>query len=344
MRGINTITATHGTMYRGAQNTSLWLDELTYSNTPITDVDTTPPAVPAGLTATPGASQVALTWSANSESDLLGYLVYRNGIRLFMLPIAETTFVDSVLADGTYSYQVRAVDARGNSSALSAAVLATVATTPPASGTLVDAGFENGADGATLASPPWTVIGAPQHREYDTARAKNGSQSGWIQGPPTAAYGGVSEIRTAGMTADGSEMRFWAYFDTTNQTRDILDTPVLAADRAFTLQFDSLGNINVRTDRTVQGYVTGLYTPVGTYAVGWTQFRLVYDFATQTYTLSKRASTSDAWTQLKAAGAAGYAIPMRGVNTITSTHGTMWRGYEGANMWLDDLAYVDSGN
>ncbi|MEI8081920.1 MAG: hypothetical protein WCI74_08765, partial [Actinomycetes bacterium] len=59
------------------------------------------------------------------------------------------------------------------------------------SGTLVDNGFESGADGATLANPPWAgVAGAPQHREYDNARAKVGAQSAWIQGPAAASNGG----------------------------------------------------------------------------------------------------------------------------------------------------------
>ena len=38
--------------------------------------------------------------------------------------------------------------------------------------------------------PAWTLSGAPQRREYDTARAKIGALSGWIQGPrppPTPA-------------------------------------------------------------------------------------------------------------------------------------------------------------
>ena len=34
------------------------------------------------------------------------------------------------------------------------------------------------------------------------------------------------------------------------------------------------------------------------------------NFTNQTYTLSRRANAADVWTQLKAAGATGYAIPM----------------------------------
>ena len=39
--------------------------------------DTTPPATPTGLAATPGSGSVALSWTANNEADLAGYNVYR---------------------------------------------------------------------------------------------------------------------------------------------------------------------------------------------------------------------------------------------------------------------------
>ena len=107
------------------------------------------------------------------------------------------------------------------------------------------------------------------------------------------------------MTADGSEIRFWAYFDTTNQYRTYDDFAAATADRASFIQFSNNGQVYVYTNRAgnPSGYTTNGYTSVGTYSTGWTQYRLVYDFSTQTYTLSKRASATDAWTPLKAAAA-----------------------------------------
>ena len=170
--------------------------------------------------------------------------------------------------------------------------------------------------------------------------------SAWIQGRPPPPTPASVETASAGMTANGAEIRFWVYFDTTNQYRIARRLPaVAAADRASSVQFANDGHIYVCTDRAgnPNGYTTGAYTPVGTYAIGWTEFRIVYDFASQTYTLSKRASATDPWTPLKAAGATGYAIPFRGANTITATHGTLFRAYQNANLWLDELALADGG-
>jgi hypothetical protein len=214
--------------------------------------------------------------------------------------------------------------------------------------TLVDGGFESGTDGTNLSSSAWTVVGGPQRYEYDSLQAKNGSLSAWIQGPATAGNGGVVETASGAMTQNGAETSFWVYFDATNQQRIVDDyaVGVATADRIFYMQYAPSGAINVWTDRAgnPSGYKTGAWTPVGTYTTGWTQFRMVYTFTgdgAQTYTLSKRAAATDAWTPLKAGTASTYAIPFRGTNTITRTHGTLWRANLGANLWLDDLTFSE---
>jgi hypothetical protein len=96
--------------------------------------DTFPPAMPTGLAAVPGSGSIDLSWEPNTESDLAGYLVYRQLVaadgtlagtptRLTSVPVPAPAFSDPTAATGvTYSYRVTAVDAAGNTSPASAEV------------------------------------------------------------------------------------------------------------------------------------------------------------------------------------------------------------------------------
>ncbi len=100
--------------------------------------DTTPPAVPSGLTAGSGNGFVGLNWADNSESDLDGYLVYRSLASggpysaITGSPIGSSAFTDNAVSNGTtYYYVVTAVDLTGNESAQSSQVSATPTAPPP---------------------------------------------------------------------------------------------------------------------------------------------------------------------------------------------------------------------
>jgi len=99
------------------------------SATPVAPPDTTAPSVPTGLTATPGSTQVALSWTASTDNvGVTGYRVYRGGV-LIAAPTG-TSYTDTGLTNGTaYSYKIAAVDAAGNASAQTAAVSGTPADT-----------------------------------------------------------------------------------------------------------------------------------------------------------------------------------------------------------------------
>jgi hypothetical protein len=87
--------------------------------------DTTPPATPAGVAATPGPGQVTLSWTRGAEADLAGYRVLRDGVQIAALGIV-TSYVDSgLLSTRSYSYTVTAVDSSGNVSGASTPVSAT---------------------------------------------------------------------------------------------------------------------------------------------------------------------------------------------------------------------------
>ncbi len=104
--------------------------------------DTTPPAVPSGLTAVPASkSQIDLSWNPSSDNvGVTGYDVFRDDTLLTSLG-PQTTYSDTSASAGTtYSYQVRAKDAAGNLSALTTPAAATTPTT----GALFADGFESG--------------------------------------------------------------------------------------------------------------------------------------------------------------------------------------------------------
>lgn len=89
-------------------------------------VDNAPPAAPVLLTAAPNGSDVTLTWRANTEEDLAGYLLFRNeqlanasGIVTGSLKpylITGTTYINRGLPDGNHKYYLIAMDHAGNMS------------------------------------------------------------------------------------------------------------------------------------------------------------------------------------------------------------------------------------
>jgi chitodextrinase len=105
-----------------------------------TQADTTPPSAPGTPVATTvTASQVGLSWTASTDNvGVVGYRVIRNGS--VIATVSGTTYTDSgVSASTSYTYQVVAADAAGNT-----ASSGTLSVITPAPGTLFSDGFETG--------------------------------------------------------------------------------------------------------------------------------------------------------------------------------------------------------
>jgi fibronectin type 3 domain-containing protein len=90
-------------------------------------VDIFPPAVPEGLSAVPAPQSIELNWTRNTETDFMGYNIYRsvdNGPFRKIAPLMEfPAFSDSMIEAGKrYRYTVSAVDLTGNESAQTAPV------------------------------------------------------------------------------------------------------------------------------------------------------------------------------------------------------------------------------
>lgn len=78
------------------------------------------PDTPTGLQTSSQSGSIVLTWTANTEEDILGYMVYRYnesaGIwETIGRQVEGTEFVDNICAKGkTYKYRIRAVDQAWN--------------------------------------------------------------------------------------------------------------------------------------------------------------------------------------------------------------------------------------
>jgi uncharacterized repeat protein (TIGR01451 family) len=104
-------------------------------------VDNRPPAAPTGLAATAAGANASLAWTANAETDLAGYLLYRDGRlvnaagpvvgSLASYLLTATSYADRNLPDGTFAYQVYAMDRAGNVSGPSAVARLTLDTHAP---------------------------------------------------------------------------------------------------------------------------------------------------------------------------------------------------------------------
>jgi endonuclease I len=94
--------------------------------------DTTAPSAPVGLSATSESAQISLNWSANNESDLAGYNLYRSEVsgsgyvKINGSVLTSTNYVDSALSASTsYYYVLTALDSSANESTNSSEAAAT---------------------------------------------------------------------------------------------------------------------------------------------------------------------------------------------------------------------------
>ncbi len=126
-------------------------------------VDSHPPAAPTGVSVAMDGTSGALSWTANSEPDVVSYRVYRGeGSAEPSTKIATTgadtvTFSDPGLNPGTsYRYAVIAVDSSGNASDRSTVAQLTVAINAQGPGV-----YENDSAVVTL-NGPWTTTASNQ--------------------------------------------------------------------------------------------------------------------------------------------------------------------------------------
>lgn len=166
-------------------NESVPSDEVV--STPIEPPDTTPPARPIGLKATPGVAEVKLTWDANTEPDLAGYFVYKDGHQLFDVPIVDTEFtvIGGMSFTDDTEFHIRAVDTSGNLSMISNVVkakpLRPTDTIPPGDPTNLKA--QVSADAVRIITQ-WDAVPDPDLDGYYIYVSKDGGSTWTRNNPP----------------------------------------------------------------------------------------------------------------------------------------------------------------
>ena len=106
-------------------------DKLLWKFLPVDhSIDATAPTTPTGLTATPQSGAVKLTWAANVDEDIFGYMVYRYNAAVGIWEcigrkVQGTAFLDNTCRKGQpLRYRIRALDKAYNLSDPSAEVQA----------------------------------------------------------------------------------------------------------------------------------------------------------------------------------------------------------------------------
>ena len=160
-----------------------------------TPIDNLAPATPTGFAAaahvTTTGGEIALSWSANSEADVVKYRLYRatsaSGPFAAIADVSSgTSYTDSGLANGTtYYYEIAAVDANANVSAQTSAVSAvprdSVAPSAPVGVSAADKAHDTG--GAIVVS--WSIASENDVASYTVYRAD-------VAGGPYTSVGDAS--------------------------------------------------------------------------------------------------------------------------------------------------------
>jgi fibronectin type 3 domain-containing protein len=280
-----------------------WVMQMVAFRTPTAGAPT-PPTAPTNLTATVSGSQINLSWTASTDNvGVTGYLMDRclgAGCTTFaqIATPTATTYSDTGLTPGSYSYRVRATDAAGNLSPYSNVASATIAivAAPPAITSAITA------SGRVRSAFSYQITATNAPTSYGAAGLPAGlsvnAGTGLISGTPASAATSTVTLSATNSAGTGNATLML----TIAAAPPAITSATTASGRvgsAFSYQITAT---NTPTGYGAAGLPAGLAVNIGTGLISGTPTSA----ATSTVTLSatNSAGTGNATLTLTIAGAA----------------------------------------
>jgi PKD repeat protein len=227
-------------------------------------VQGTVPGAPTGLTATPGTSQVSLSWTApasNGGVNITSYRVYRGtssgGETLLTTGGcsglgAVLSCTDTGLTNGqAYFYRVTAVNAIGEGAQSNEATATPNGSGCTANQLLGNPGFENGSSSPA----PWTVTSTHSPLEVINNNSleppHGGSWDAWLDGWGKTTTDTLSQTITLPAGCTNYNFSFWLHIDTAETTTstkyDTLKVQVLNSSGTVLSTLHTYSNLDHNT-------------------------------------------------------------------------------------------------
>lgn len=162
--------------------------------TDVNTFDKIRPRTPSGLKATPTGTTINLSWNANADSDIAGYVVLRatapdGKFNTIARNVKGTTFVDNMVSEGqTYMYKIKSIDCSQNRSKEASETVS--ASTTDAKEMMTYYSFENSLNDVTN-----NLMHCKHYGKASYTTGKKGNQAlklngttGFLQLPTTIAH------------------------------------------------------------------------------------------------------------------------------------------------------------
>ena len=217
--------------------------------------DSQPPAVPTGVKGATDGQGAKLSWTASTENDLAGYLVYRardtatSYTRLTADPVAGASFNDPALTPGvSYRYQVTTVDKSGNESGRTADVKVTGTADAAAAGT-----YEN-TDQQVIYSGTWAsaTSGSDSGGSISTLAGTGYAHLAFEETSVRWVARKANYLGIANVYLDGTKVTTVDLYSATNQFKQVVYTSPKLSYGTHSIRVERSGNKNAASSgRTV---------------------------------------------------------------------------------------------